>query len=317
MAKNGKKEDLGADPNAWMVTFGDLITLLLTFFVLLLSMASMDNQKFNDIANDSSGKFMNLISDTDLSMSKFKAVNLNLANRIKNSIELAARRVPKTVMVELNFEGKDNDNTGKGLSTVKDGSFNLAESGIDADDSDRLKVKLKIERGSIQITIPEEIAFNPAKVDLKNEAKTMIRGILNIASEAGLAFSVLGHTDNQPIIENVYESNLLFSCARSSAIANYVNVEKLISADRIRATGFGSTRPVANNTTEEGRRENRRIELFLEPMDAWAKSNVPKVPMHIFSEPPDEITNFDLVPANLQNLNGDPSFDPMQVFPDM
>jgi len=317
LAGKEKAEELSTDPNAWMVTFGDLITLLLTFFVLLLSMSSMDEQKFAEMVNDSSGEYISLLNDTSFGMDDFNAVDINLVNKLKRSIAVAAKSAPKKVKVELKLEGNENNNSGTGISSEDDGDLNLAGAGKEAQDPEKLKIKISIEKGNIKITLPDEIVFDLGKIELQPEAKGIVKAILSISKEAGLTFTALSHIDDGPNKSRRYPSNLLFTCARSSSLTSYAQSLDLIPADKIRASGFGSSRPIARNDDDVEKIKNRRVEIWLEPMDAWIKTNFPNMPMYIFEEPPEEITGFSLVPANPQTLQGDPSFDPAVVYPDM
>ena len=127
------------------------------------------------------------------------------------------------------------------------------------------KLQVEIRDGLMLVKLPDNILFDPGKTDLKPQGKDAIAQVTQILSGIeGRKFQVAGHTDNIPIKSAKFKSNWELSAARA------VEVTKLMIADgmdakRLSAAGYADERPVGDNSTDEGRRANRRIEIVVQP----------------------------------------------------
>lgn len=325
MGKKVKQADSGPDPNAWMVTFGDLVTLLLTFFVLLLSMASMDDQKMKEISSATSGKFMNLMEEENFTGRKiFEVLHVDFLKRTRQAIEQAMSKMPKKIrMVMISDEKlvlyRKKEKT-KGMFPEQEGSLGVfrPDSTEKSEGSayETLAVVSK-ETSGIRITLMEELTFDPGQTRVKEYAKIILRAILDATFEADLALTILNFTDNSPVHSPQFKNNWEFSTARSAGMARFIQSEKLMPDENVRISGLGDSRPVKSNETEEGRRENLRTELWLEPYYNWDNSETPLVSMKIFESSADAENESNLVPDQPQKLDGMPDIDPLQMFPNL
>jgi chemotaxis protein MotB len=127
------------------------------------------------------------------------------------------------------------------------------------------KLQVEIRNGLMLVKLPDNILFDPGKVDLKPAGKDAIQQVTQILSGIeGRKFQVTGHTDNIPIKSAKFKSNWELSTARA------VEVTKLMIADgmdgkRLSAAGYADELPVGDNATDDGRRTNRRIEIVVQP----------------------------------------------------
>jgi chemotaxis protein MotB len=127
------------------------------------------------------------------------------------------------------------------------------------------KLQVEIRNGLMLVKLPDNILFDPGKTDMKSAGKDAIAQVTQILSGIeGRKFQVTGHTDNIPIKSARFKSNWELSTARA------VEVTKLMIADgmdakRLSAAGYADELPVKDNTTDEGRRANRRIEIVVQP----------------------------------------------------
>ncbi len=127
------------------------------------------------------------------------------------------------------------------------------------------KLQVEIRNGLMLVKLPDNILFDPGKTDLKPAGKDAIAQVTQILSGIeGRKFQVTGHTDNIPIKSAKFKSNWELSAARA------VEVTKLMIADgmdakRLSAAGYADELPVGDNTTGDGRRANRRIEIVVQP----------------------------------------------------
>lgn len=127
------------------------------------------------------------------------------------------------------------------------------------------KLKIRIDRGKMIVELPEGVLFDSGKAKLKEEGQQTLEQVGQVlASIPNREYLVAGHTDNVPIHSRKYPSNWELSAARGVTVAKFL-AEHGVPEDRLAAAGYADTEPVASNDTEEGRAQNRRIEIILMP----------------------------------------------------
>ena len=134
----------------------------------------------------------------------------------------------------------------------------------------RLKAgEMKIEnlRRGLVLTFLNSVLFDSGKAEIKDEGKETLAKVANILKEdcPDKDVSIEGHTDNEPIKYSAWKSNWELSTARGNSILHYFIGECGIKPGRLRVVGFGEYKPVASNETEEGRGQNRRVEIIILP----------------------------------------------------
>ena len=131
--------------------------------------------------------------------------------------------------------------------------------------------KLVVTRSAegITFTILSEVLFGSGKATLTREGQQTLSRAANVIREQfpDAAVEVRGHTDNEPIRHSNYKSNWELSCDRALAVLHYLIEKGSFKAERLAAVGCGETRPVASNSTAEGRRLNRRAEIVVRSND--------------------------------------------------
>lgn len=239
MAK--KKQECPAGAPLWMVTFSDLVTLLLTFFVLLLTMANMDEVKFDDAKNSLK--------------EAFGFSNINTTTKYKVPV-LPSPPVKKFTPVhkESSFKIYERIKTDLKLSKI----------------SKEVKL-IKRDDGAIILRMKDSILFDPGKATVNPAAYPILRKIADIIRPLPMTVRIEGHTDNTPLSGETM-TNWDLSVARAVSILRFFTRSKLFSQDRTSATGYGSTRPVAPNTTPENRQKNRRVDFVLKSQKSTASS---------------------------------------------
>ncbi|NLL66614.1 MAG: flagellar motor protein MotB [Clostridiaceae bacterium] len=254
MAKKNETEEVGAP--AWMATYGDLVTNLLVFFVLLYSMSTVDQNTFSEVAASLSYSMINLKSgDSVLDGSNNSIIAFDYTKY--DSEEAEAKRKEKyiedanemIVNAEQKLEAKELD---EAKNDIRD---TIAEQGI----SD--KVQVVEEKDFLLIRLDQEIFFDSGSADILPEGKTVLSSIAVSLRDIGNEIMISGHTDNVPMTNKRYATNWELSTARATNVVRYfVEVENL-EPSLFTATGNGEYRPVGDNNTPEGRQQNRRIEI--------------------------------------------------------
>ena len=221
----------------WMTTFGDLMSLLLCFFVLLLSFSEMDKQKYKVVAGSMEKAF---------GMQRKK--NFDESPRL--GLKIIAREFDQEAIATRlkQFIGEQ----------LKENFGELYE---------ELSEEIEIEAGQekVVIRLMGESTFDSGKADIKQELKPMILTMGKILIEKAKGDVVIaGHTDNVPVRRGgPYKSNLALSMARAAAVADFLLSQTPLDPKRVSTMGFGEYRPIADNATEAGRRKNRRVEIIV------------------------------------------------------
>jgi chemotaxis protein MotB len=221
----------------WMATFGDLMSLLLCFFVLLLSFSEMDRQKYKVVAG-----------------SMEKAFGMQRKKNIAESPHLGLKVI-----------ARDFDQEAIATRIKKFIGRELEEKFGDVYDEIDNDIEIDSGNDRIRIRMMGESTFASGKAEIRPKLKPMILHIGKILlKEAKGDVVIAGHTDNVPVRQgNHYQSNLKLSIARAASVAQFLLDNTSIDPKRVSTMGFGEYRPIADNLTAEGRRKNRRVEIVV------------------------------------------------------
>ena len=140
------------------------------------------------------------------------------------------------------------------------------ENGTGDDGWGGLNPEIDMGRGTITVTLPNTLLFEPGKAEIKRSVISELDQIATILQDRyrDKDVSVVGHTDSDPILKtkNLWKDNWHLSSARALAVARYL-VKKGIRPDKLGAVAAGEFRPVANNSTASGKAKNRRVEIVV------------------------------------------------------
>ena len=267
MAK--KPEEIKPGLPAWQGTFGDLMNLLLCFFVLLFSMASMDAAKFEEVAASFSSAF-SIFSGGEMAIGKGALIG----DGVSQLTELSAY----ITSMGLAQSGEDSDAETDAVGDMDEkklleaaeeeqmeASQELAEkiqAALDEGDIDE-DVSLNYTSQYVQLTIQGSILFDSGQVEIKEDAIMVIDKVGQILETyAGGTVDIEGHTDNRPMNGNgKYSNNDELSSGRALAVFNYLVANTNLDPAKLVHTGRGEYDPIADNSTDEGRARNRRVEI--------------------------------------------------------
>ena len=226
-------EEVEEGAPAWVVTFGDLMSLLLCFFVLLLSFSEMDRNKYRVV----SGSVRN-------------AFGLQRKRPVFESPKgqrMIAREFDQAIVI----------------SKVKDVIQPIIKE-MEMQYEDRKELlDIEVEENQVTIRMMGEATFDTGKAELRPELIPLLRKVGEVLSSTRGEIIIAGHTDNTPLKGGVFGSNLGLSMARAGSVAEFLMASADIDPQRISAMGFGEYRPLTTNDTEEVRRKNRRVEIVV------------------------------------------------------
>lgn len=275
MAKKREEEPPKGSP-AWMATFSDLMNLLLCFFVLLFSMSSVDQQKFEMLAASFNQTFSifsggaNAIGDGVLISN-----GVSQLNELDNYINSTGRGEEGQEVGE-GEQDNQNDAANPAEEKLKEAmesldeakmaeSEELAEKIEEALEEEKLDKEVDIEFTSqyVQLTLNGALLFDSGSVELKRESLPVLDNVGKILERyAESTIEIEGHTDNVPMHSGgKYSNNDELSSGRALSVFNYLKDNSLIDVGMVKHSGRGEYKPIADNSTAEGRSMNRRVEI--------------------------------------------------------
>jgi chemotaxis protein MotB len=228
------------DPNGWMVTFADLVMLLLTFFVLLLTMSSMDTKKLQNI-------FTHFREATGV-------LNFSGAKEISDLADFISSYNDSSSLLVID-QNKFLD------------SISLPESLSKLQRNHSLQADMTDDARGIVLHINGENLFDSGKIEIKAEAFPVLDAIADAIQGCPNDITIMGHTDDIPVESDLYKSNWELSLYRGLSVLEYFLKEKKLQALRFAVGGYGSARPLYPNDTPEGRASNRRIEIIFKHLE--------------------------------------------------
>ena len=261
-----KKREPEAKPAAgWITTFSDLMNLLLCFFVLLFSMSTVDAEKFQMV-----------IASLQSSLSIMPAGSMSIGEG-----EMVGNGISQLPNIDVFFEtssGEDGDSQGgktEETETETDVAEQYKEQALAESEQMAEQIEQQIEAGGLQnqvevdfnaeyvkLTLNGAILFDSAKANIREDAQPLIAKIGTILENYhSNVIEIEGHTDNVPIHSSKYENNNVLSMYRALSVADFIRDNTTLDPALIKSSGRGEYVPVADNTTEEGRARNRRVEI--------------------------------------------------------
>ncbi len=210
----------------WMVTFSDLITLILVFFILLFSMSQIDIVKFRAIS-DSFQK--------------------------KEILDFNPSIVPSEQPSEEPLEKHEEDLRDL-LSDIR--------SYLRENELDEIVTATRTERGVV-LVLPEQSLFDSGEANVLPASYPFLDKVGALLERMPNYVKVEGHTDNRPISTSKFPSNWELSSARASSVIRYLTSAVDLDPKRFIAVGYGDTRPIAPNDTADNLQKNRRVEIII------------------------------------------------------
>ena len=241
-----KAAEQGGSP-AWMTTYGDLVTLLLCFFILLFSYSVMDVAKFEQIIHSLQGTFLR------------EQGILDSSRHPSTPEDDAMLDVEKEPSLELDQDAAEIfDEFYEVYLSVR--SF-LQEAGLDDD------IKIRYEDRGIVLEMREAVLFDPGRADLKEDSLELLHSINLVLTQLPNKVLVEGHTDNVPINQPMFPSNWELSVIRATRVVRYLIENKGLEPERFVASGYGEYDPIDTNDTPEGRAHNRRVNIVISALE--------------------------------------------------
>jgi chemotaxis protein MotB len=259
---------------AWVMTFADLMSLLMCFFVLLLSFASMDIQKFKQLKGSMNEAFgvQRIVSadetpkGTSVIAEEFSAATPKEVTLINEVRQATTDDTKQTLEFTDALEKSDSD----GEESQQQSKEGISEQ--TAEDSLKLKtaledeiaqglVEIEAQAGAIIIRISEKASFPSGASKIRSGFLPVLEKLRSALSEVSGSVVVAGHTDDRPIKTARFRSNWELSASRAVSVVHELVDSGMLPKERFIVEGHGDAHPIVDNDTAENRAKNRRVEL--------------------------------------------------------
>lgn len=236
-----------------MTTFSDMATLLLTFFIMIVSMSTVEVEKFKEALSYFQGRTSFLLEDAVLP-------------------PVTQQVIAKESAGADNPEQRDHAERFEQLLQY------LEESGLED------KVRVNLTEEGLHVVIVDSIMFASGRAELLPEALDVLDRVAGVLAQSAQAVVVEGHTDDRPIATNRYPTNWELSGARAFSVVRFLlGQPSALSPSAYVGIGHGEFLPVESNETAAGRAKNRRVEILFS-WEPWQSSSSPPTEMSELKE---------------------------------
>jgi chemotaxis protein MotB len=215
----------GAVGGRWIMTFNDMITLILAFFVLVLSMSDMDKASIDQISQSVSEAF-------GVGGIRKPLVTPRTSQPSADRGQIQAEKNPEISKMAIQIASLP---------------------GMEA----------QTTPGGIRIAMKEKVLFAPESEVLNESSRQVLLALVPFLREAKASITVEGHTDSRPIVNERFPSNWELSTARAVSVVTFLVEKGGIAPERLSAVGYGDARPRVGNDDVQQRQVNRRVEINL------------------------------------------------------
>lgn len=297
MAKRREKPAEEGAP-AWMSTFSDLMNLLLCFFVLLYASSNVDEEKIQRIMASFNQASFSLLESGSVSLKEGQIVSggvtqlpgiesileyIGVSSEVKgNNQDLSATGAddgqsdssdqPDSVQPNTEETIVDNQTTELSQEELKaqveqqgeKQSAQMYDEISEKVESYKIEDNVALDYNSqyVSLDLNGALLFDKGQADIRDDAADFMKKITSILKKyQNCIVEVEGHTDNVPIHNSNYQSNRYLSTARATKVYEYITDNTDFPDQNLKVAGYGESRPVASNDSEEGRSKNRRVTI--------------------------------------------------------
>jgi chemotaxis protein MotB len=247
----------GGGSERWLITYSDLITLLMVFFVVLYSISEADKDKYLALKS-SLQRALNGDSSTKISV-----INKDNGQALLDSQAAAAAN---TVSSKQNpgdnaispMDTTSNIPDGEKIGQIRQAISSLAQAQGVGD-----YVDVYVSDEGLVVSLSGNLLFGSGRAELKAEGTVFLDSVADVVRPWPNRLRVEGHTDSVPIDSDVYPSNWELSAARAVVVTRYLVEQQNLEPTRIGAAGYGEFRSIADNGTRDGRQRNRRVDILI------------------------------------------------------
>jgi len=250
MAKKKRaEEEEHENAERWLLTYSDMITLLMLFFIILYSMSTIDAAKYEQLSQSMGDVFGSV--NVGVLFSEMTGQSGNVGLMDKSSSGEAAKKA-----------------SGSKASTVSSGKSMLQSKAVSMLQSLIQKGKTRVvsNENGVAISLAADVSFGVGSAELSSEAIPVLQEVAGFLMQLPNNIVVEGHSDSKAVDAGKFESNWDLSGKRALAVLQSLEAYG-VKSERLSATAYGSTRPLRSNDTAEGRSYNRRVDILIVEKD--------------------------------------------------
>ena len=241
MSRRRKKTAGNGGGASWITTFSDLMSLLLTLFILLFSMSNVSDDKFNQAAYSLSNSLLG------------GGEGIMDGMIVPYEEETTGTNKPVTPAKEL--EGAELD---PALIAIYNQVLNFVEKNELED-----KVIITADQKGIYVNVSNAILFGKESASISREGRSVLKSVGKLLNQLDNRVVIEGHTDDIPNAYGQYPTNWELSVGRAVSVLRYLNENEHVDTRRLSAVGYGENQPLAPNNSEENRARNRRVNIVV------------------------------------------------------
>lgn len=219
---------------SWLIPYADLLTLLLALFIVLYASSNIDQEKYNAMA---AAFYNQIVEGGGLTYIPFLA---------KPADETSPPDEGQAVTEQESMEA---------LQQMLEQY--LAENGLES------QVSTSIDERGLVISMNDAVLFDPGSGVIKPEYRDVLIKIGETINMLNNYIRIEGHTDSVPMSSDIYPTNWELSLGRAASVVRLFIDESHIDPYKLMAVGYGEFRPIADNSTPEGRSKNRRVDIII------------------------------------------------------
>lgn len=233
----------------WMITFADLMSLLMSFFVLILSFSNMDTIKYKNAVGSIDAAFgIHRLNTEHGAIPQSPALMTDYLQPGKPELADDARQIVKTHQAPA--------------LQIKNNAYKIAE--LMVDEIKAGKVEVAYNPHTIVLRLNNQASFPQGSDKLRHDIISLLEKMRMRLVKMPGSISVAGHTDDLPTAGSRFPSNWELSSARAIAVAKVLMDEGKINKNRFSVDGFADTKPLVPNSNSLNRQRNRRVEIIVE-----------------------------------------------------
>ncbi|MBB1486656.1 flagellar motor protein MotB [Oceanospirillum sediminis] len=262
MSEEDEECECPAGIPAWVMTFADLMSLLMCFFVLLLSFSEMDVIKFKRLAGELRNAYgvQKQVRAEDIPMGTSVIMqNYTPGKPEPNPLEIIQQ---KTTETEPNLRTESVQTVTEKESQTEADAEAIAR--ILKEEIEEGKIQVESRRRNIIIRVEEKGSFSPGSAVLSEQFEQIMDKIRQALAATPGKITIEGHTDDIPINTDRFRSNWDLSSARAASVAYELELDQLVTPDRMKVIGYADTKPLVPNDNRENRSKNRRVEIIVD-----------------------------------------------------
>ena len=229
----------------WMVSYADFVTLLFAFFVVMYAMSSVNEGKYRVLADTMTEAFKVAPKSPD-------PIQIGKENKVVSSSKPSIEAI-KPVKILPKSQRTYKREMKQIAETVSKSVQPLIDKGL---------IKVTQNKLWVEIEMNSKILFSSADSELEEEALPALKALAGVLKKLPNSIDVEGHTDNLPINNELFPSNWELSAARAASVV-HLFTDYGVNPRRLSSIGYAEFRPIANNSTEEGRVRNRRVKVVI------------------------------------------------------